>query len=164
MAVLGSIAASEYGGRLAHLIAGLPAASRQHGAVVARRRLARRQRAPPAAGPALAQGAKLAFLDGIHLACVIGCVPGGGRRRGGAALLPPGVAKGRSAHEPAEAERAEGDLAVDGSSRGPGQLTTGAGRDHRGRAASLPPGGGRAPAPPPCGTAGPLPLRPVARA
>jgi EmrB/QacA subfamily drug resistance transporter len=119
VAVMGSVAASEYGGRLARLISGIPASSRQQARSSLAGALQVAHGLPRATGPALAQAAKVAFVDGIHLACVLSA---------GLAVvacvvvlryLPPGVAEGRSAHEPAEPVEADGvavGLAVDGTS------------------------------------------------
>jgi len=115
VAVMGSIAASEYGGRLAHLIAGVPPASRHQARSSLAGALQVAHNLPRATGTALTHGAKVAFVDGIHLACIIGAALALAAAGVVLRYLPPGVATGRSDHELAEGDHAVGGVVVDGS-------------------------------------------------
>jgi len=118
VAVMGSIAASEYGGRLAGLISRVPAASRHQARASLAGALQVARALPRATGPTLAQAAKVAFVDGIHLACIIGAALAVAASGVVLRYLPPGVATGRSAHEPAEAGEAGGAGGAGGAGRG----------------------------------------------
>jgi DHA2 family multidrug resistance protein-like MFS transporter len=74
VAILGSIAASKYGTKLARLVVGLPPASRQNARSSLTGALNEAGHLPLAAGAALRHGARIAFLDGMHLACFVGSV------------------------------------------------------------------------------------------
>jgi Na+/melibiose symporter-like transporter len=74
VAILGSIAASKYGDKLAHLVVALPPASRQSARSSLSAAIQVAGRLPGTAGPALRDGARLAFLDGMHLACIVGSI------------------------------------------------------------------------------------------
>ncbi len=74
VAILGSIAASKYGTKLARLVVGLPPASRQNARSSLTGALNEAGHLPLAAGAALRHGARVAFLDGMHLACFVGSV------------------------------------------------------------------------------------------
>ncbi len=135
VAVMGSIAASEYGGRLAGLIAKFPAASRHQVRSSLAGALQVAHGLPRATGPALAQQAKVAFVDGIHLACVISAALAVAAGAVVLRYLPPGVAEGRSAREPAEAGGADGAGADrDGADVGRGRRWAGG---RRGQPASV---------------------------
>ncbi|MHB8463917.1 MAG: MFS transporter, partial [Acidimicrobiales bacterium] len=74
IAVLGSIAASRYGSELRHVVAHLPVTSRRQAASSIGGALAVAKNLPPGVGSAIAHGARVAFVDGIHLACTIGAI------------------------------------------------------------------------------------------
>jgi predicted RecA/RadA family phage recombinase len=74
VAILGSIAASKYGDKLAHLVVALPPASRQSARSSLTGAIQVAGRLPGATGTALRDGARLAFLDGMHLACIVGSI------------------------------------------------------------------------------------------
>jgi EmrB/QacA subfamily drug resistance transporter len=72
VAVLGSLAASKYASRLAGAIAPLSAAARHAAASSLTGALQVAARLPHARGAAVADGAKAAFVEGIHIACIAG--------------------------------------------------------------------------------------------
>jgi len=72
IAVLGSVAASKYASRLHPVIAQLPPASQHQARSSIASALAVADRLPRPAALVVGHGARLAFLDGVHLACVIG--------------------------------------------------------------------------------------------
>ena len=72
IAVLGSVAASRYASRLGHVIAALPPASRHQARSSIAGALTVANRLPAPAAAVVSHGAKMAFLDGVHLACFIG--------------------------------------------------------------------------------------------
>jgi hypothetical protein len=74
VAILGSIAASKYGEKLSRLLVGLPPASRHtaQSSLSGALQVASQLRDVP--GAVLETGARLAFLDGMHLACFVGSV------------------------------------------------------------------------------------------
>jgi EmrB/QacA subfamily drug resistance transporter len=72
IAVLGSVAASRYASRLHHVIAQLPSASQHQARSSIASALAVANQLPHASALVVGHGAKLAFLSGIHLACIIG--------------------------------------------------------------------------------------------
>ena len=74
VAILGSIAASKYADKLGRLVVALPSASRQDARSSLTGALDVAGRLPEATGKALQHGAKVAFLDGMQLACIVGSV------------------------------------------------------------------------------------------
>jgi hypothetical protein len=72
IAILGSVAASKYGNALAPFIRGLSPADGHtaRSSIAGALQVANHLRGPGAT--VLNHGAKLAFIDGIHLACVVG--------------------------------------------------------------------------------------------
>jgi len=74
VAVLGSVAASKYASVLAVVTVHLPAAARQQARSSLTGALSVAGKLPHAAGLAVRQGADTAFVDGIHLACILGAV------------------------------------------------------------------------------------------
>jgi EmrB/QacA subfamily drug resistance transporter len=74
VAILGSIAASKYGDKLAKLVVALPPASRQSARSSLTGAIGVAGHLPTASGTTLRNGARLAFLDGMHLACFVGSV------------------------------------------------------------------------------------------
>jgi Na+/melibiose symporter-like transporter len=72
VAVLGSLAASKYTSRLAGVVAPLSAAARHTAGSSLTGALQVASQLPRARGVAVVDGAKAAFVDGIHLACVGG--------------------------------------------------------------------------------------------
>lgn len=71
VAVLGSVAASKYTAKLAHVTAALPAGSRHQAGSSLADALSVAGRLP-GGGAHVAAGARLAFIDGFHLACMAG--------------------------------------------------------------------------------------------
>lgn len=74
VAVLGSVAASLYSGRMQDLVAGLPPTAREAASSSLAGALQVAEQLPDAAGRVLAGGARSAFVEGIHLAVTIGAV------------------------------------------------------------------------------------------
>jgi EmrB/QacA subfamily drug resistance transporter len=74
VAVLGSIAASQFSSRIAELTQGLPAAAREVAESSLAGALQTASTLPGEAGAALASGANAAFLDGFHLAVLVGAI------------------------------------------------------------------------------------------
>jgi Na+/melibiose symporter-like transporter len=72
VAVLGSVAASKYTSALAHVTAHLPAASQSQARASLSGALQVANRLPVGAATAVRHGADVAFVDGIHLACIVG--------------------------------------------------------------------------------------------
>jgi hypothetical protein len=72
IAVMGSVAASQYTRRLDDLTSGLPATVRSQASSSLADALDAASRLPTAAGRVLATGAQQAFIDGIHLAVTVG--------------------------------------------------------------------------------------------
>jgi MFS transporter, DHA2 family, integral membrane protein len=72
IAVLGSLAASKYASRLASVTAHLPAAARHQAGQSLTDALSVAGKLPHAQSVAVAHGARAAFVDGIHVACVAG--------------------------------------------------------------------------------------------
>jgi hypothetical protein len=74
VAVMGSLAASKYTGAIRPLTSGLSgsAGHTARSSLAGALRVASQQ--PPNVGHALSQGAKLAFIDGIHLAVTVGAI------------------------------------------------------------------------------------------
>ena len=74
IAILGSIAASRYASRLRHVIVNLAPAARHQARSSIASALAVAHNLGGASGAAVGHGARLAFLDGIHLACMVGAL------------------------------------------------------------------------------------------
>ena len=74
VAVLGSVAASQYTAKVAGLSKGLPTGARSVAESSLSGALAVAQRMPGQAGRALARGAELAFVDGLHFAVLVGAL------------------------------------------------------------------------------------------
>jgi len=74
VAVLGSVAASKYSSVLAGVTVHLPAAARSQARSSLTSALSVAAHLPHAAGLAVRNGADAAFVDGIHLACIVGAV------------------------------------------------------------------------------------------
>jgi len=72
VAVLGSVAASKYTSALAHVTAHLPTASQSQARASLSGALQVANRLPAGAAGAVRHGADVAFVDGIHLACILG--------------------------------------------------------------------------------------------
>jgi EmrB/QacA subfamily drug resistance transporter len=72
VAVMGSIAASQYAVHVDQLTSGLPAATRSAARTSLADALAATTRLPSAAGQTLRAGIERAFLDGVHLAVTVG--------------------------------------------------------------------------------------------
>jgi EmrB/QacA subfamily drug resistance transporter len=74
IAVMGSIAATQYTSHLRHVTASLPASTRHAAQTSLADALDAANKLPKGAGHALTVGAQNAFIDGIHLAVVIGAL------------------------------------------------------------------------------------------
>jgi hypothetical protein len=74
VAVIGSIAASKYGSQVKALTAQLPAATRGQARQSLTGALASTSHLPHATALAVQHGAKLAFVDGMRLACTVGAI------------------------------------------------------------------------------------------
>lgn len=74
VAVLGSVAASHYSSKVADLSKGLPASARSVAESSLSGALAVAERMPGQAGRALARGAEVAFVDGLHFAVLVGAL------------------------------------------------------------------------------------------
>ncbi|HWD09856.1 MAG TPA: MFS transporter [Actinomycetota bacterium] len=72
VAVLGSLAASRYGGQIGHLVAGLPTSAQAAAKTSLAAALQTAGTLPHAAGARLAAGANAAFVSGFHLAVAVG--------------------------------------------------------------------------------------------
>ena len=74
VAVLGSVAASKYSSVLAGVTAHLPAAAQRQARTSLTNALQVASRLPHSSAVAVRSGAAVAFIDGIHLACVVGAI------------------------------------------------------------------------------------------
>ncbi len=74
IALMGSVAASQYANQINHLTKHLPAASQAKAQTSLADALATADKLPGAAGKALSIGAQHAFIDGVHLAVTAGAI------------------------------------------------------------------------------------------
>ncbi len=74
VAVMGSVAASQYASRIDSLTAGLPAAAQESARASLAGALQTASQLPAPAGRALQAGADAAFIDGVHFAVTVGSI------------------------------------------------------------------------------------------
>jgi Na+/melibiose symporter-like transporter len=113
IAVMGSVAATQYTSHLRHVTASLPAATRHAAQTSLADALDAANKLPKGAGHALTVGAQSAFIDGIHLAVIAGAI-----LAGLAALIVlrnlPRQLSGASMHGPAESVEDTAELGLAG--------------------------------------------------